>query len=44
MFEYGDLIEYGTHDELLNKKGKYYDMFEVQAKYYRDKEVTYGEC
>lgn len=41
MFEYGDLIEYGNHEALLNKQGKYYDMFQVQAKYYKDEEVAY---
>ena len=34
MFEDGRLIEYGTHDELMDKKGKYAEMFELQAQYY----------
>jgi hypothetical protein len=25
----------GTHDELIAKKGKYYEMFMIQGKYYQ---------
>lgn len=32
------IVEYGTHEELLAKKGPYYEMFMVQAKYYQDGE------
>ena len=31
----GKIIENGTHDELIKKKGKYFEMFEIQSKYYR---------
>ncbi len=34
MFKAGEMIEYGTHDELLDKKGAYAEMFEIQAQYY----------
>ena len=27
-------METGTHDELLEKKGKYAEVFEVQSQYY----------
>lgn len=37
MFENGQLIEYGTHDELMCKQGKYAAMFDMQAHYYREK-------
>ncbi len=36
MFEQGKLVEYGTHDELMELNGKYADMFAVQAKYYQE--------
>ncbi|MCR5721342.1 MAG: ABC transporter ATP-binding protein/permease, partial [Lachnospiraceae bacterium] len=36
LIENGRISEEGTHDELLNKKGRYYELFETQAKYYRE--------
>ena len=33
------LAEYGTHEELMEKKGKYYDMFVLQGKYYQEETV-----
>ena len=36
MFEEGELIEYGSHEELMAKNGKYAEMFNVQAQYYRE--------
>lgn len=40
LIENGAICEEGTHRELLAKKGKYYNLFEVQAKYYRKEEVA----
>ena len=34
VFENGSIIEYGTHDELISKLGKYAQLFEMQAKFY----------
>ena len=45
MFEDGQVIEQGTHDELINKDGKYAYMYHVQARYYQeenDKESQQG--
>ena len=39
MFQGGELAEYGTHEELMQRKGAYAKLFEVQAQYYRDKEA-----
>ncbi len=36
FMEKGRIAEQGTHDELLLLGGKYADMFNLQAKYYRD--------
>ncbi|WP_412096022.1 ABC transporter ATP-binding protein [Bacillus sp. PS06] len=30
MIEHGKIIEVGSHEELMNKKGHYYDLFQVQ--------------
>ena len=35
MFEDGRIIEEGTHDELMKNGGKYSDMFQIQAQYYK---------
>ncbi|SUY46618.1 ABC transporter [Clostridium putrefaciens] len=36
FFEDGEIKEYGTHDELLKKNGRYAKMFNVQAHYYKE--------
>lgn len=36
FMENGQIVEQGTHDELIMKNGKYAEMFHLQAKYYRD--------
>ena len=36
VFEDGRIGEYGTHDELMERKGLYYEMFCRQAEYYRE--------
>lgn len=32
------MIEYGTHESLMEKKGEYARMFELQAQYYQKEE------
>jgi ABC-type multidrug transport system fused ATPase/permease subunit len=33
--EDGKIAEEGSHDELMRKKGKYYELFEIQSHYYK---------
>ena len=35
MMENGEIIEEGSHEELINKNGKYAEMFNLQAEKYR---------
>lgn len=42
LFEDSHLVEYGSHDELMEKKGKYYNLYETQAELYR-KETSANE-
>ena len=36
LFDKEGVKEYGTHEELMAKKGMYYNMFVVQGKYYQE--------
>lgn len=38
MFENGHIIESGSHEELIEKGGRYAEIFNMQAKYYKDSE------
>jgi len=38
FMEQGEITESGTHEELMKKKGKYYELFSIQAHYYKTKE------
>lgn len=32
----GEILESGSHQELMKKKGKYFEMFEIQSQYYKE--------
>lgn len=36
VFDKGEIVEYGTHDALLKKNGKYAELFNMQAEFYTD--------
>lgn len=36
FMEDGQIIECGSHEQLMEQKGKYYEMFEVQSYYYKE--------
>lgn len=36
VFEKGEIKEYGTHEELMELKGLYYDFYERQAEYFKN--------
>ncbi len=36
LIDDGRIVEQGTHDELMNNKGKYYELFVTQRKYYQE--------
>lgn len=38
LMEWGEIAERGTHKELLERNGKYAQMFQVQAQYYNGSE------
>lgn len=40
VFNKGNIVESGTHNELMGKEGIYREMFNVQAEYYRNAEVV----
>jgi len=37
LLENGEILEYGTHCELMNKRGKYEELFRMQSQYYEMK-------
>ena len=43
LLDGADLIERGTHEELMRLNGKYRELFDVQAKYYRENLIVSSE-
>lgn len=37
LMEDGKIVEQGSHEEPLAQKGRYFELFESQAKYYRER-------
>ena len=35
VMDAGRIVEMGTHNELMDKNGKYYELYQAQAKWYR---------
>lgn len=44
MFRDGAMIEYGSHQELMEKGGEYAHMFEMQAQYYQEEQGKEAEA
>ncbi|MCM1298716.1 MAG: ABC transporter ATP-binding protein/permease [Firmicutes bacterium] len=44
MFKAGEMVEYGTHRELLESGGAYAEMFRIQAQYYKKENTAMGEA
>ena len=41
LLEDGAIKESGTHEELMRKKGRYAEMFEIQSQYYREEKKSF---
>ena len=42
FLEHGQIVEEGTHRQLLERKGRYASLFEIQSRYYRERGEEYG--
>lgn len=39
LLENGNIVECGTHGELMDSKGRYYELYEMQSRYYKEEEL-----
>lgn len=44
FLEAGQIREAGTHQQLMERRGSYFEMFEIQSKYYRQQKQEEGVC
>lgn len=44
LFTDDGLVEYGSHEELMQKQGIYYEMFVIQGKYYQEGGEKYAKA
>ena len=40
LMEHGRIVEEGTHEGLMAKGGRYKQLFDMQSKYYRKKDIV----
>ena len=43
MLEHGEIVERGTHDELLARGGRYRQLYDKQYRFERDRFINPGE-
>jgi subfamily B ATP-binding cassette protein MsbA len=43
VLEHGEIVERGTHDELLDKNGRYRQLYDKQYRFERDRFINPGE-
>ncbi len=42
VFHEGNVVQKGSHEELVGAQGKYHELWHAQAQYYQEKDVTIG--
>ena len=35
VMQNGEIVEFGTHENLMKKEGEYFKLYNIQAKYYK---------